>query len=79
MRIARRRFMLVAGAVAGSPLVPAATQSASGAAPERVDLREDEKGNLVFRISGWSERDELAHSRDERWVALGKSCRTAWR
>jgi hypothetical protein len=80
MKIARRTFLFAAGGFAASPVLAKLLPSARGVAPELPPPAEaaDQSGP-VFKIYGWSVRDEAASSCNEIWLNVNRSWRTAWR
>lgn len=77
MRIARRKFVLATGAFAAWPALAKLSPLPGGAARELPASLAAEEPELVFRIDGWS--PEQPPLRDERWLTINKSYRTAWR
>jgi len=82
MRIGRRTFILGTGLAAAAPafanlIAVARTCASPSASPSPTD-------NLVFRIDGWSVRDDVTPDgappkSDEAWISINQSWRIAWR
>jgi hypothetical protein len=86
MRINRRTFILGTGLAAAAPafadlLVFARAYTALPPEPKPSPADAD---GLVFRIDGWSARDDVtpdgaAQRSDEVWISINQSWRTSWR
>jgi hypothetical protein len=79
MKIARRMFLVAAGAFAASPVLAKLLPKALDVAPGMPASPKADQNDLVFKIDGWSAHDRVASSCDERWLTINKSCRAVWR